>query len=461
MKTTLHTPGSFKYFLILLTFLLSNSLLAQSGWFPQLSGTTADLNSVFFINSNTGWAVGVDKILKTTGGGLNWKPKDYPAPLNDEYTFKSVCFSNSTTGWIAGELFRSRPGIYYRIILKTNNAGENWELSYINSDYGLNSVCYRTLDAGWSVGFNAILKSTNQGIDWESQNFPHPENDDFTFNSVCFINSQTGWIAGDVYTNPPGFHSKVIFKTVNGGLNWEEIYRGSETGLNSVNFCSSINGWSVGNREILTSYNGGSNWVSQAVFGGHNSNYYLKSVFFSNTLTGWVAGGKLETFGPEYSSVLLKTTNGGINWFEKLISANENNYQLNSVFFVNETTGWTVGNGGTIFKTIDGGSTDIKSKNEVTPDSYSLEQNYPNPFNSVTSIKLQVTSYKFVKLIVFDMLGREVATLINEKLQPGTYEVTFDAGDLPSGVYFYKLTVADPMVTGQVFTDTKRMVLIK
>jgi hypothetical protein len=265
-----------------------------------------------------------------------------------------------------------------------------------------------------------------------------------------------------VYVNPPGIHQKIIYKTENGGQNWEVVYRSGEIGLNSVNFCNTVNGWAVSNSEIMTSHNGGANWIIQKQLGGLNTYYFLKSVFFVNASIGWAAGGILRTFGPEYFNVLLKTTNEGSNWTEQIFPANAGNCGLNSVFFLNETTGWSVGEGGVIFKTTDGGLTDIKYNSKILPGSYSLEQNYPNPFNAVTSIKFKVTSTSpyplqrgtFVSLKVFDLLGREVAVLVNEKLQPGTYEITFDAGDLPSGVYFYKLTAGE-------FTDTKKMLLTK
>jgi hypothetical protein len=89
-----------------------------------------------------------------------------------------------------------------------------------------------------------------------------------------------------------------------------------------------------------------------------------------------------------------------------------------------------------------------------SPDSYSLSQNHPNPFNPNTNIKFQVKSSGNIKLVVFDILGKEVVTLVNEKLAPGTYETTFDASAYPSGVYFYKL-ITDG------FTENKKMTLIK
>lgn len=101
----------------------------------------------------------------------------------------------------------------------------------------------------------------------------------------------------------------------------------------------------------------------------------------------------------------------------------------------------------------------IKQVSTEVPQSYSLEQNYPNPFNSVTSIKFSVPLWRgsgggFVTLKVFDLLGREVATLVNEKLNPGTYEVRFESGNLPSGIYFYRMET-------DRFIETKKLILVK
>lgn len=105
----------------------------------------------------------------------------------------------------------------------------------------------------------------------------------------------------------------------------------------------------------------------------------------------------------------------------------------------------------------------VKNNNHI-PTSFNLYQNYPNPFNPTTKIKFDIPplsvkngegpGVRNITLKVYDLLGREVATLVNEKLQPGTYEVEFNGSDFPSGAYFYKLETGD-------FTHTKKMVLIK
>ncbi len=94
------------------------------------------------------------------------------------------------------------------------------------------------------------------------------------------------------------------------------------------------------------------------------------------------------------------------------------------------------------------------SLNQNIPTSFALYHNYPNPFNPSTAISYQLSAVSFVTLKVYDMLGREVATLANQRQNAGSYTVTFDAGKLPSGVYFYRLTAGS-------MTETKKMVLIK
>jgi hypothetical protein len=97
--------------------------------------------------------------------------------------------------------------------------------------------------------------------------------------------------------------------------------------------------------------------------------------------------------------------------------------------------------------------------NKQIPDCFKLFKNYPNPFNSSTRIKFDISSNRKnetlnVKLIIFDILGREVTTLLSEKLKPGSYQIKFDGSNYPSGIYFYTLINED-------HRDTKKMVLIK
>jgi hypothetical protein len=98
--------------------------------------------------------------------------------------------------------------------------------------------------------------------------------------------------------------------------------------------------------------------------------------------------------------------------------------------------------------------TDVQSANNKVPDTYSLSQNYPNPFNPSTTIKYSVPDLSFVNLKIYNLIGQELVELVNEELQRGNYEVTFDAVNLPSGVYFYRLQAGN-------FVETKKMLLMK
>lgn len=100
------------------------------------------------------------------------------------------------------------------------------------------------------------------------------------------------------------------------------------------------------------------------------------------------------------------------------------------------------------------GVTGINIVSSEIPEAFSLSQNYPNPFNPATKIRFSLPSTSYTKLVVYNLLGAEVAELFNSELQPGTYETVWNAEEYASGIYFYKLTAND-------FVETKKMVLMK
>jgi hypothetical protein len=157
------------------------------------------------------------------------------------------------------------------------------------------------------------------------------------------------------------------------------------------------------------------------------------------------------------SGTILRTTNGGATWSAQ--SSGTPNF-LSSVFFTDANTGTAVGQGGTILRTTTGGVVWVQDENQSEiPNNFTLLQNYPNPFNPSTKIRFAIpfvgTGLALsVQLKVYDILGNEVATLVNEEKAPGTYEVEFNATQLSSGIYFYKLQAGN-------FMEAKKMVLVK
>jgi hypothetical protein len=167
----------------------------------------------------------------------------------------------------------------------------------------------------------------------------------------------------------------------------------------------------------------------------------LNGVSFTDANTGTVVGS---------TGTILRTTNGGTNWISQTSGTTQH---LNDVIFIDANTGTAVGWPGIILRTTNGGVFVNQIGNEI-PDGFSLYQNYPNPFNPKTKIKFQLSKLSDANLIVYDILGREVATLVNKKLKAGTYEVEFEGTTQPSGVYFYTLISVS-------FKETKKMLMIK
>ncbi len=100
------------------------------------------------------------------------------------------------------------------------------------------------------------------------------------------------------------------------------------------------------------------------------------------------------------------------------------------------------------------GATDVEKQSDVIPSEFSLQQNYPNPFNPTTDIQYAIPSESYVSIVVFDVLGKEVATIVNERQSAGSYKADFNASNLPSGIYLYRINAGN-------FSETKKMMLIK
>ena len=103
----------------------------------------------------------------------------------------------------------------------------------------------------------------------------------------------------------------------------------------------------------------------------------------------------------------------------------------------------------------------INNEGSIIPMQFYLNQSYPNPFNPVANIKFGISKAAKVRLLIYDILGREVAELLNQELKAGSYNINWNASDFASGIYFYKLVVSEEDPSHNLFVDTKKMVLIK
>jgi len=410
-----------------LIFIVMFTCISYSQWFwqnPLPQGNT--LNSTYFVDVNIGCAVGNGgTILKTTDGGGNWILKTSGTTKN----LNSVFLISSAIGYAVGDS---------GIIIKTTNAGESWTEQNSGTSLQLNSVFFTTLTNGWACGDynssqNTFIRTTDGGYSWEPQFFGGFVN----YKSVFFYDPNLGWAVGN----------GACATTTNSGDSWEAIgSSSSDLSHNAVFFASQTTGWIAGYRNIAGNYgyvnksiDGGSSWVNVLKLNSID----LNSLYFTSLLTGFVVG---------QNGIILKTADGGNTWGIQSSSTSQN---LHSVYFLSSSTGWAVGDGGTIIKTTNGGVTFIDGNSNIDmPKRFILSQNYPNPFNPTTRIKYEVPKSSFVTIKIFNILGKEVASLVNENKKAGDYNVEFNASKLSSGVYFYQMTSSN-------FSSSKKMILLK
>jgi photosystem II stability/assembly factor-like uncharacterized protein len=429
---------------ILFLLFISDFALAQSGWFLLNSGSSESLLSVFFTDANSGFISGWNgTLIKTTNGGSNW----FPLSIVTTNALRSVFFTDVNTGYVVS----GNPTVYSDgDIYKTTNGGTNWNSLNLPIHKHFYSIHFINSSTGFVSGFQVILKTTNAGSTWESQTIPGNVE---WLHTIYFGDGNTGYAAGGT----DYLSDRYIIRTTNGGSNWQTVYSYSGSGtFFGICFINASTGVAVGGpyyspgTYVYRTSNAGINWTE--VFTDNNS-AQLWSARFVNSSIGYIAGGS-----PGINGVILKTTNSGFNWYFQTPNANDH---LTGNYFIDVNTGYVVGRTGRILKTTDGGGplvSVISAGNEL-PVQFHLYQNYPNPFNPATKIRFSLpNSFKggkqSVLLIICDILGKEISTLINKQLSPGTYEVEWNAADYSSGVYYYKLVADD-------YTETKKMVLVK
>ena len=443
-----------------------------SSWDPQSTqGVTSSLKGVFFIDASHGWVVGSGGsgnksiFLSTANGGNNWsvKASDTLAIL------RAVSFTSTTNGVAVGDA-----GVIYH----TTDGGTTWSLIASGTTSNLRGVSFGDASNGWAVGdAGTILVTTDGGGSWTSQT----SGSGASLWDVSFADATHGWAVGQAG----------VVRVTTDGSSWSAQTSGVTGYLYGVHFLSdALNGWAVGaGGNIIGTTNGGSTWNPQT--SPTTNNTY--AVFFTDANNGWaVASG----------GVIIGTTNGGLPVELASFSASvvKNSVELswktstevnNYGFDVERSSsnqGWQKigfvpgsGNsnspkeysytdnpsGGTTFSyrlkqiDVDGSFKyyDAVTVNLTTPSEPQLLQNSPNPFNPSTTIKFYIPNTSDVTIRIYDMLGREVTTLINQQATAGYHVVYWNGKDsrgeaAASGVYLYRLTAGS-------FSETKKMNLLK
>ncbi|MGB3019444.1 MAG: T9SS type A sorting domain-containing protein [Ignavibacteria bacterium] len=373
---------------------------ADAQWFTQQSGTTSPLYDIEFINDKTGWCCGEEGyIIKTTNGGINWIRQGQGVTSRPLYGIHPV---DSNTVFAAG-LFRD--------IVKTTNGGADWIL--IQSG-GLGDGTYTCTffineNTGWFGNFDGleygVRKTTDGGQTiFTSPFLGHPED-------LYFKDSLNGiGVSG----------ASQIHKTSNGGENWHTFAIAPSGDFYRVSFINDNTGFTASHRAVFRTTDFGNTWDSIG-----NIPAIVSSIDFASCRVGYA--------GTSYS--ILKSNDSGSTWTAQVSTG-----VVYSIESYNDTLIWTCGNAGRIWHTSNGGVSFVENNSTKLPDSFTLHQNYPNPFNSFTRFDYEIAEPGMYSLKVYDLRGKEIRELFNMRLTRGVYSITYDAGELSSGIYFYTMS---------------------
>jgi len=427
---------------------IGSSAFAQ-WWTAQYSGLPAGMNTkqLYFvaIDENTCWAAHLHdmsgaKYIRTTNGGTTWVASSIPEAAS--LIACNITAVDENTAWI---VFDSTSGSTTSSgIFRTTNGGTSWEKQITARDPFF--VYFFDNSNGLVVGnpeggYWAIYTTSNSGNTWTrvpSANIPSPISGEMIEpgGAPCGFGNSF-WFASL-------FGNGNLYRTTDKGLTWSKsqaipgavgmsmAFESELVGLISSDYPAVYRRTTDGGQTFNTVGNtpGITPHYLTAIPGSPGA--YMMTNF---DLFGWSPGSAY-------------TLDGGQTW-------NVIDYQSHGRNdFVSPTVGWSGGGNDSLYKytgiplPVEDGSI------STLPDQFGLEQNYPNPFNPSTTIKYSIYITEFVTLKVYDVLGNEVATLVNEEKPAGSYEVHFNAAELSSGIYFYELQTGN-------FVGTKKMILLK
>ena len=412
-------------------------------WVQQNSGTAEKLTDVVMLDTTTAIVVGyAGSILKTTNSGATWIHKE--PPIDILMKWNSMSFFDKLHGIVAGDSF----------LMTTTNGGEEWQLRSISGTEIFLATDYRGLNHIY-VGDDSgrIYQSIDTGKTWSSKKIT------------------TGRIMSIFYYTLPIMSWRPVYALTNYAIYSTKFYdlidstwREEHLGITTWGAATKGSNFKAGEPAFIVGYDGQLK-VTPVILRKTSADTSWQKYVFPPPMPIPVFRGGLNDVTVPTSSIafacgdfgsFVKTIDSGTSWFPLPTGTTR---KLNAIDFYDERYGFVVGDSGTILFTSNGGVTSVGEEPDIMPKEFSLEQNYPNPFNPATEIQFVVKERGNVDLRIYDVLGREVKSLLSERMGVGTHKVMWDGrnrfGNLVStGVYFYRLVVND-------FVSMKRMILLK
>ena len=398
-----------KLLIFLIVFMYSESFYAQWQWVSN----TFDNIPCFVIESMGPF------LFTGTDGNLVYRSSDQGSTW--------IQTNNGLTGTKAFCFAELSPYIYVGTntgIFRSTNFGNNWTILPLSVSIGEIDIVGNVL---YAIGDYFAGRSSNYGLSWENiQN-------GVSGGPYCIALQDSLAFMG---TNVSG-----VYKSTNNCINWFPVNNGlGSTEIFDVIFKDNFVFLATGNNGgIFRTSNYGQNW--QSVNNGFSAFRTFTLQKLNDTLYAGTSDGGV-----------WKSANNGVNWsfFNDSLSATS----IRNLRIINGYLWAASYNYGIWKRFLFNPPVSIQSVVSEIPSQFKLSQNFPNPFNPVTNILFDLPKESFVKLIVYNALGKEVSIFANQDLKAGSYKVDWNASNYPSGVYFYRLEAG-------VFVETKKMILIK
>jgi photosystem II stability/assembly factor-like uncharacterized protein len=430
---------------------LDENTMLDRGWALKFSMPGKVFKDVSFANTQVGYIVTeLGSVYKSSDGGDTWTSK---MNLGFPYYWYGVYALTPDTVVISG--FNNQHPITEGTLRWTYDGGTTWGPDII-LNIPVSAVGWLERVHFFNADTGIVINSFSGGVWYTATG--GKEASAWTYVTV---NSDLGWFAGNIDAQASGrvYATGIHFaQSDDFGLNWnsgpsaDAVFDG---GVDFLDF-NNLYGW-TGGGQISAPVSG---WIHRTIDGGvswsqrlHVFPYPIRALHFLDENRGWAVGGNLY----DEAGGIYITVDGGLTWNLEVNTSAE----MFSLEFRDESsdsidvwcvgsTGGSTGFTGKLYKTRIGSIiTDVDDPLAVEKDKFALCQNYPNPFNRMTTIEYKVGERSHITLKVYDIWGKEVATLVDEMEQPGTKSIHFDGSRLPGGIYYYQLSTAG-------YTDTKK-----
>jgi len=399
---------SIKLTILLFSFLLYGFLNSSTAQWVRVANGMGNryVLSLAYSGNNIFAGINGEGVYLSTNNGTSWASTS----LNDQLVNALAANGNNVfTG-------SYKNGVH----LSTNN-GTSWTQTSLNNQ-SVQSLVVNGNNIFAGAGVSGVYLSTNNGTTWTQTSLN---------NRIVHSLAANG---NNIFA---GTQTYGVYLSTDNGTTWAQSSLNNQTVRSlAVNGNNIFAGTGIPGNGVYLSTDNGTNWTQTSL-----NNVYAVSLAVNGN----------NVFAGTFENGVYVSNNNGASWIQK----NEGFGADRWVFALSILNNYIfAGTNNSVYRRPLGELTGIQPISNEVPQQFSLSQNYPNPFNPKTVISYSLIENRFITLKVYDVLGNEVATLVNEKQNGGSYEVEFDGSKFSSGVYYYKLTAGE-------YSETKEMVLIK